>query len=98
MTKKGGKVDRVGTTDSGRTVILTYGEEPVSARRSKRHYQLWKLAESLTPEEIRVLITSRVKELKWTDNCKLYQEIKTDIKILEDSYKIIKRKKDMEEK
>jgi len=71
--------------------------EPKSAKRSQRHYQLWKLAETLTPNEIRYLITVRKEKIKYEKDSFEIKELRTDIKILEDEYKIIKRKY-MEEK
>ena len=88
----GGKSHRKGTTNSGRVIITTTGEEPKSSRRSDRHFQLWKFAETLTPEEVSVMITKRRKEIKYENDYEEIKELKTDILILEDAYKILKRK------
>ena len=59
---------RVGTTEGGRVIITATGEEPKSARRSKRHYQLWKLTETLDLDEIEMLITKRRNDIKHETN------------------------------
>jgi len=79
-------------TDKNRTIIRTNSEEPISARRSKRHYRLWKLARSLSLNEIEYLITIRKNKLKYESNCIEIRNLRTDIIILEDTYRIVKRK------
>ena len=83
--------DRKGTTDNKRTLITTYGEEPRSARRSKRHYQLWKLATTLNPDEIEFLITKRKQDIKYEYFPSGVRNLRTDIVILEDAHRINRR-------
>ena len=84
---------RVGTTDDGRTIIWKYkGEEPKSARANKRYLQLWKFARELECCDIQILISKRRNELKYEgcpDNIRI---LRTEILILEDAYRIKKRK------
>jgi hypothetical protein len=83
----------VGKTDNGRTIIKTTGEEPKSARRTKEHYQLWKFIEKLSLEEINVLFTKRKQELKYEKDSDRIRELRTEMLILSDAYRIIKRRK-----
>lgn len=80
-----------GTTDKKRTTLRKEGgEEPKSARAN---WQLWKLCQELNPEEIVMLITKRRKELKYETDLECRNKIKSDILLLEDAYRIIKRKR-----
>jgi hypothetical protein len=83
--------ERVGTTNDGRTIITTTGEEPKSARASKRYYQLWKFARELNPEEIEFLITKRRNDIKYEQDDKMIRILRTEISILADTRRIIKR-------
>lgn len=71
--------------------IKKSGEEPSSAKRSKRHYQLWKLAESLELGDIQYLVTIRKNKLKYEEDPDEIRNLRTDIKILEETYTIKKR-------
>ena len=84
---------RLGKSGDGSIIITSTGEEPTSARRSKRHYQLWKLAKDLSKEEISMLITKRKEELKYEKDPEEIRNLRTDITILESSYKIKNKKK-----
>jgi len=85
--------ERIGTTDDGRTIIWKYrGEEPRSVRACKRYSQLWKAVKELECCDIELLITKRKLDLKYekdSDNIKI---LRTEILILEDAYRIKKRK------
>lgn len=95
------------TTDRGRVILkvkkkeiifstkraeemIIVDEEPKSASANRA---LWRLCQTLTPEEITVLITKRKNELKCKHSFSEMNKIKNEIKILEDSYRIIKRRK-----
>ena len=84
---------RIGRTDSGRTIITSTGEEPKSARASKRWYQLWKMVQDISPEEIEFLISKRRNQLKYEKDFEEINNLRTDISVLEDAYKINKRKR-----
>ena len=90
--------ERKGTTDNHRTIITTTGEEPKSSRRTKRHYDLWKLAKTLELDEIEFLISKRKKELKYEKSMSEIRNLRTDIRILEDSHIINREKMKKEEK
>ena len=88
------QTNRIGKTDNGRTEITTTGEEPAIARSKKRYWDLWKMAKTLYPVEIEMLIAKRKNDLKHTfDDYDEYRDLKTEIKLLEDIYRIVKRKK-----
>ena len=80
------------TTDDGRTILKPRGgEEPRSA---KSNWQLWKLCKELKADEIAVLITKRKMELKYLDKDKDREDIRrirSEILLLEDAYRILKR-------
>ena len=86
------KSGRLGSTDNGRTLITKYGEEPKSARGNKRYYQLWKLAMELTLDEINMLVTKRRTEIRYKSDQKEIRILRTEILLLEDCYKIVRRK------
>jgi len=87
---------RTGRSDKGRTILSEYDEEPKSARRDQRCWQLWRLCKDLDPIEITILITKRKGELKHTKNKDKIKILRTDISILEDSYRIISRKREFD--
>jgi hypothetical protein len=64
-------------------------EVPKSARDN---WQLWKLSETLTLEEISVLISKRRQDLKYERDSKKINQLKTDISILTDAYGILKKR------
>jgi len=68
-------------------------EEPKSARRNKYCWQFWRFCKDLEPIEVSVLISKRKKDLKYTTDSVKIKEIRTEISILEDTYKILKRKR-----
>jgi hypothetical protein len=82
----------INTTDNSRTIIRANSEEPISARRSKRHYRLWKFARTLSLNEIEYLITIRRKKIKHETNSDEIRNLRTDIIILEDTYRIVRKK------
>lgn len=85
---------RVGRTDNSRTILNNYdNEEPKSARRNQRCWQLWKFCKDLEPDDISVLITNRKYSLRYAKTPEEIKILRTDISILEDAYRIIKRKK-----
>jgi len=85
---------RKGSYDKGRTVLnRKLQEEPKSARANKRYYQLWKFLENLKPEELQLLITKRKNDIKYLErDVEKLNILKTEILIIEDAYRIIKRK------
>ena len=82
-----------GKSDKGRVIITAQGEEPRSARASKEYYQLWKLAETLELDEIRMLVSKRKKDLSYVKSLDEKRVLNTEILILEDTYKIVRRRK-----
>jgi len=73
--------------------IEVVNEEPRSARANKRNWDMWKFAEELNPEEIQFLITRRKEKLRYETNTDEVRNLRTDISILEDAYRIIKRRR-----
>ena len=79
-----------GTTNNGRIILRKKGgEEPLSARAN---WDLWKLCQTLTSEEITFLITKRRNDIKYESDSNAIRSLRRDILLLEDAYKIIKRK------
>jgi len=72
---------------------MTREEQPSSAKRSQRHYQLWKFAKDLELDEIRLLIVKRKESLKYEKDSREIWDLKTDIKILSDTFKIKYKKR-----
>lgn len=80
------------TTDEGRTIISKRGIE--TPRSAKAHYPLFKLARDLNLDEIQVLITIRKKRINEIMKTKQYEElsnVKSEIKMLTDWYRIRSR-------
>ena len=81
---------RKNKTDFGRTIVRKRGsEEPLSA---KNNWDLWKLCQELNPEEISFLITKRKSQIKYSNDNEEIRILREDIIILEDAYRILKRK------
>lgn len=92
MTKKT-HYKRKGKTDDGRTCIDPKGDEqPNLARMNKRCWDLWKLASSLTKYEIEYLITIRRNKIKYEKDQEEFMQLRTEIKLLEDTRKIVARR------
>ena len=68
-------------------------DQPRSAKRSKRHYQLWKMIKKMKLEEIEFLVTKRKNDLKYETNPDEIRNLRTDICILEDAHEIIRKRK-----
>jgi len=68
-------------------------DEPKSAKRDRNSWQLWKLCQDLSPDEIRVLVSKRKQDIKYEKDMNKINQLKTDISILTDAYEIIKRRK-----
>lgn len=66
-------------------------EEPKSAKRSRRHYQLWKLARTLELDEIEWLISKRRQDLRHEGDRDKIRDLRTDIVILERTHRIKKK-------
>jgi len=80
-------------TDDGRTIISTTGlEDSIIARSSKENWEFWTFIETLKPNEIQFLITSRKTKLKYINDIEEFKQLKSEITLLEDAYRIIKRK------
>jgi len=82
-------------TDSGRVIIRKQklSEEPKLARKN---WSLWKMCrDMLTSQDVQVLITVRRQSLKHEKDSIKIRELRNDIRILEDSYRIL-RKKELE--
>jgi len=93
MAKGAQHYTRKGKTDKGRTSINKEGEEePSLARRSKRCWDLWKFASTLSKYEIEYLVTLRRNRIKYEDNQLEIKELRTEIKLLEDIRKIVARR------
>ena len=69
--------------------IIVIDEEPKCATSN---WQLWKLCQTISLEEIKVLISKRSNDLKYETNLKKRNELKLDILLLEDAYRIMKRR------
>lgn len=67
-------------------------EQPKSAKANKDTWALWKFCETLSLEEISVLITKRRQDIKYETDSKRKTELRREISILEDTYEIIKRR------
>ena len=65
-------------------------DEPKSARHN---WQLWKLCQDLTLDEIRVLVGKRKQDIKYEKDMNKIRELKTDISILTDAYEIMKKRR-----
>jgi hypothetical protein len=79
-----------GTTDGKRTILRKRGgEEPRSARAN---WLLWKYYKDLEANEISVLITKRRQDLKYLKDEDDIKRVRNEIRLLEDIYKINKRK------
>ena len=61
---------------------------------AKRHYDLWKFVQTLTLEEISMLIIKRKKDLKYTKEPDEIKRLKEEIGVLNEGYKLVKRKKE----
>jgi hypothetical protein len=66
-------------------------DEPKSARSN---WQLWKLCQDLSLDEIRVLVSKRKQDIKYEKDLDKIRQLKTDISILTEAYEIIKRRKE----
>jgi hypothetical protein len=82
---------KTGKTDDGRTMLSKDKEEPKCARSSKEYYKLWKFVETLNLDEIECLITKRRKDVSY--KMKEIKTLRTEISILEDAHRIIKRRR-----
>jgi len=61
-------------------------------KSAKNNWQLWKFCETITLDEITILISKRKNDLKYEkDNEKILQ-LRTDISILTDAYEIMKKR------
>ena len=93
MGGEGGKSHRKGTTSNGRVILTSTGEEPKSIRANKRYYQLWKSLDGLNQEELQLLIKKRKSDIKYlTEDIEQLIILKTEILIIEDTYRIRVRK------
>jgi len=69
-------------------LFTKYGELPHLARSN---WNLWRLVKDLNKNEIKVLITSKIKQLKRAKTDDEIKEIRRDIVLLSDAYKIKNR-------
>jgi len=51
-----------------------------------KYYQFFKFAETLTDDERRALITSKIQKLKWVNSTEEWYDLRSQIKILCDTY------------
>jgi hypothetical protein len=81
---------------NGRILLTPRGiEKSISARKSKETLMFWKFIKTLSPNEIQMLISRRKNDIKYIDNNEDLTQIKLEIKLLEDAYKLsTKRYKD----
>ena len=77
-------------TNKGRIIIRKRGEDIPTL--SKYNYQLWKFCISLEPNELMVLISKRKEDLKYEKDFDIIKNLRTEILLLEDTYKIMIRK------
>lgn len=68
-------------------------EQPKSAKADKDTWALWKLCETLTPEEIKMLWLKRKQDMKYEKDQEQIKRLRTEMAILNDAYEIIKRRK-----
>ncbi|MBE3093925.1 MAG: hypothetical protein IMZ52_02760 [Actinobacteria bacterium] len=65
---------------------------PKSAKENKNTWALWKFCETITPDEITILIGKRKQDIKYEKNMSKIRELRTDISILTDAYEIMKKR------
>lgn len=58
---------------------------------SRGNWRLWKLANEITPEEIRALINKKVTSIKYAKDSREVSQLRQDILILGDAYTIQKK-------
>ena len=88
----GGKSDRKGTTDNGRTTLTSKTEQPKSARGNKELYQLYKFAITLELNEIEFLVSKRRNDIKYMKTLpEEAKRLRTEILLLEDVHRIRRR-------
>ena len=61
---------------------------------SRKHWDLWKFAQELKLEEISMLIVKRKNELKYSKNNQDIKNLKEEIGVLNEAYKLVKRRKE----
>ena len=62
-------------------------------KSAKSNWQLWKICQDLKLEEIRVIIGKRKQDIKYEKDKNKICGLRRDIKLLEEAYEIIKRRK-----
>jgi hypothetical protein len=67
-------------------------DEPKSAKANKDTWGLWKLCETLTLDEIKMLWVKRKQDLKYEKNPDGIKRLKTEMSILNDAYEIMKKR------
>jgi len=70
--------------------------QPKSAKRNKRTYRLWKLCETLALTDIALLIKHRREMIKGCIDPDEIRQLRTEIKVLEEAYRILKFRKSNE--
>lgn len=78
------------TTTNNKRIILRKRGDPIS-KLAKANYPLWKLSQSLSLSELTMLMTKRKHDIKYENNSDKVRELRRDILLLNDSYKIKKR-------
>ena len=86
------KSNRKGKTDNGRIIFTTDGERPNVATINKKLYTLWKFVRELSLNEIQALVSKRKNDLKYEKDKEKIQQLRTEIRLLLDVYKIKNRK------
>jgi len=66
---------------------------PKSAKANRETWQLWKMCENLSPDEIRVLIKKRKNDLKYEKNPEGIKKLRTDISILNEACVIMTKRR-----
>jgi len=78
------------TTTNNKRIILRKRGEPIS-KSAKSNYPLWKLAETLSLSELTMLMTKRKHDIKYENSSANIGDMREEILLLNDAYKIKKR-------
>ena len=64
--------------------------EQKSGRKNKQTYDLYKLIQNMTKSELRSMIATRLNELKYQNKTETIKQLRLEIKIITEQYKILK--------
>ena len=78
------------TTTNNKRVILRKRGDPIS-KSAKSNYPLWRLATTLSLSELTILMTKRKYEMRYETSPEIVKNMRREILLLNDAYKIKKR-------